>query len=357
MEVIIHIGMPKTGTTSLQSTLHRNRDFLLGEGILYPELSKIKHAHHLLMPLFTPPDRVWSRVKSVYGTSPSALLSGAKAEWESILEAVRTNKPEKLILSTEAFFVGIFPKKMERLRDMILDVSSSVRVVGYVRSPESYYRSILLERAKRPIPIRPPEPIIYRRPIEQFESAFSTSATINIFNRKSLYGGDISIDFLKNVMGAAPGISVSKSGNVSLSPEAMLVFREYMFGENPNQTWGIGAEQAEVLRSLKELELELMPRSKTRLYPELERQIRHVSSDTAWLKDRYGIDFLSGNNVETGTSESSSNIMSLRDAFDMDEEYIYEIASEFVERKGMTLESGRRLMRRTCTGEGHGRGD
>ncbi|HEX5860251.1 MAG TPA: hypothetical protein VFY58_00315, partial [Nocardioides sp.] len=34
--VVLHIGMGKTGTTSIQGWLHRNRERLAERGILYP---------------------------------------------------------------------------------------------------------------------------------------------------------------------------------------------------------------------------------------------------------------------------------------------------------------------------------
>ena len=34
--IILHIGLPKTGTTSLQQAFFENRDQLAGEGISYP---------------------------------------------------------------------------------------------------------------------------------------------------------------------------------------------------------------------------------------------------------------------------------------------------------------------------------
>jgi hypothetical protein len=34
--LVIHVGPHKTGTTSVQSTLHANRQALLRQGVLYP---------------------------------------------------------------------------------------------------------------------------------------------------------------------------------------------------------------------------------------------------------------------------------------------------------------------------------
>lgn len=37
MKAILHIGTEKTGTTSFQSFMHRNRDAVLARGVLYPD--------------------------------------------------------------------------------------------------------------------------------------------------------------------------------------------------------------------------------------------------------------------------------------------------------------------------------
>ena len=37
MRAIIHIGIIKTGTTSIQSFLQANRSLLRGQGVLYPQ--------------------------------------------------------------------------------------------------------------------------------------------------------------------------------------------------------------------------------------------------------------------------------------------------------------------------------
>ena len=37
MKILLHIGSPKTGTTTLQRTLYASRDTLADRGILYPK--------------------------------------------------------------------------------------------------------------------------------------------------------------------------------------------------------------------------------------------------------------------------------------------------------------------------------
>ncbi len=44
---VIHIGMHKTGTTSIQAALHGARDALAERGVLYPDLGP-NHSHPLV---------------------------------------------------------------------------------------------------------------------------------------------------------------------------------------------------------------------------------------------------------------------------------------------------------------------
>ena len=45
-DLILHIGMPKTGTTTIQHFLRINYDILLQGGVLYPQSGRTYEAHH-----------------------------------------------------------------------------------------------------------------------------------------------------------------------------------------------------------------------------------------------------------------------------------------------------------------------
>ena len=49
-ELILHIGMGKTGTTALQEAFWANRGALQAAGILYPTIGAVSAAHHLITP-------------------------------------------------------------------------------------------------------------------------------------------------------------------------------------------------------------------------------------------------------------------------------------------------------------------
>ena len=46
--LILHIGMGKTGTSALQDFFWENRARLKKSGLCYPKYGAVSHAHHLL---------------------------------------------------------------------------------------------------------------------------------------------------------------------------------------------------------------------------------------------------------------------------------------------------------------------
>jgi hypothetical protein len=66
--VFFHVGLPKTGTTFLQTTMWRNRRRLREQGFLYPGSKRMDHYHAAQVVRGVPPDRmgddadVWDRI-------------------------------------------------------------------------------------------------------------------------------------------------------------------------------------------------------------------------------------------------------------------------------------------------------
>lgn len=87
MKLSVHIGLHKTGTTSVQKTYERNRDRLLHHGVLYPQAASIAAGGHLnLVWELTSP---WKHVKGV---------GGAK----ELIDEVKAASPDHVIISAES---------------------------------------------------------------------------------------------------------------------------------------------------------------------------------------------------------------------------------------------------------------
>jgi hypothetical protein len=94
MDILIHVGLHKTGTTSVQDHLYRKRECLLAEGILYPNCGLFGSQHALIPGSIIPKHYFLDRVERSLCTRDylDQLASEAKAA-----------KPDLVILSSEVF--------------------------------------------------------------------------------------------------------------------------------------------------------------------------------------------------------------------------------------------------------------
>lgn len=88
MNLSVHIGLHKTGTTTIQKTLERNRETLREAGILYPKAASIRAGGHLNL--------VWE-LTSPWKFEPS--LGGLDA----LVDEARSAQAEHVIISAESF--------------------------------------------------------------------------------------------------------------------------------------------------------------------------------------------------------------------------------------------------------------
>jgi hypothetical protein len=94
MDILIHVGLHKTGTTSVQDQLYRSRKCLLAAGILYPKAGLFGSQHALIPGSIIPKHLFLDRVKRSLCTRD--YLDQLSAE-------VSAAKPELAILSSEVF--------------------------------------------------------------------------------------------------------------------------------------------------------------------------------------------------------------------------------------------------------------
>jgi hypothetical protein len=127
MRIIIHFGMFKTGSTSIQETLYQNRANLMN--IYYPNFGK--PAHSLIL-------------SSAFRGKQSnpLLLSKLKKELD-----FNINKDCDILLSSEALTNFKF-NELKSLHSMLSCYTKNIIAVGYIRSPKAYIESIFQEKLK-----------------------------------------------------------------------------------------------------------------------------------------------------------------------------------------------------------------
>lgn len=212
--LILHIGMGKTGTTSLQVFFSENRRTLAKNGISYPQFGAVAGAHHLLsphIPRFL--EGVWE-FKSV-------------EEWAPELMKTRANK---ILLSSEL----IAWTNGDLVREFCASIQQwfEVTIVIYLRRQDniimaSYNQQLKAGSQKRSIID------IYQNLIPKFnyesilkpweESVGAQNIVVRSYEKKQLFSQDIRRDFMHNVLGIEGGKSFvfsNKNPNVSLSKKA-----------------------------------------------------------------------------------------------------------------------------------------
>lgn len=136
-KVYLHIGAPKTATSTLQSVLAANYDKLLAGGVLYPRLLRHGEAHHTL---------VCDLIEQYQGHSMADLWYGERTRgeaWQDLQREIQAQRQpvDTIILSSELFF-----GQTRNLQDMLADIRDrlsehELKVVVYLRRQDQLYSS------------------------------------------------------------------------------------------------------------------------------------------------------------------------------------------------------------------------
>lgn len=209
MRTTIHIGMNKTGTSSLQFWLSKNRDSLREQGVSYPNIGLEMHAHHELS----------RSMKSARGNP---------AELEDLRRqiAVARNGANHAVFSSENFHT------IENV-DVVAEIfkPEDTDIVVYVREPISYVVSWYQQAIQsRPVAmtLRQFAELHYRSQdeiVQRWCDVFGAERVMaRVFHRESLAGRDIRTDF---VACALPGVDISafeKGDDKNISISGNLLF-------------------------------------------------------------------------------------------------------------------------------------
>lgn len=128
--IILHIGYPKTGTSSLQWFLHTHREAIHEQGVYYPLTGQAAdHAHHEL----------------AFSLGANARQSGNGDQPAKLFEALRSEidhcGADTVVLSSEVFLGNLEPLQASREFAGILD-GRALRVICFVRRQATFLESL-----------------------------------------------------------------------------------------------------------------------------------------------------------------------------------------------------------------------
>lgn len=283
--VNIHIGLPKTGSTALQSTMAANHEFFRDQGILYPT-SRTRY-HNFLRHYFSEdslkPRRVANASKVM---SVAQIVRIANEEFQSLERQLEAFEGKTLLLSSE-LFSGMPEEACTAMRDYVEGKAETIRVIAYVRHPLAFAVSFAQERVRLGHSVlEQEERKQWRRQLrsrlEGWIAAVGKERLVLVpYERSILIGGSTVSDTLSRIgyQGEIPETEAEVS-NSSLTMAATVVkSRMNDFANTRDSRLG------------RQPYLGSIPGPRYAFPQEtIERSQRAVEEDLAWVKEKCGVE-------------------------------------------------------------------
>lgn len=273
-DCIIHIGMHKTGSTSIQHSLDGYEDARFS----YARLGDSPNHSLSIYDLFTQEGE-----GGFFDAPPQAQTVDSYKR--QLLQAIAHNEQRNLIISGEQIS-SMHPAALVRLRDCLKPRFETIRIVGYVRPPASYLASAFQQRLKKRNPKFEPLRLYrsYRDTFHKFDEIFGAeNVELWKFDPSTLYNRCAVSDFCRRLGIAIPPERV-RTENESLSRQfvgLLYIYRQYA----PAFAASLQIEEVEELNR----RLSAVWSDKFALSPELTQAIhRQYAEDIAWIEDRLG---------------------------------------------------------------------
>ena len=269
----LHIGMHKTGSSSIQEYLEHNRHNL-GEGVVYANLGSSNHSAPLTYALRFIPERD-PEVLS-YGLSSERIAINAHKYNNALLLALQGAYKE-IIFSTESI-VKFNIEELESFKKELLNYVDVIKVYCYVREPKEFMGSAFQQIIKT-IPITIDNQQIcpnYKSKFEKFEKVFG-KVNYRFFSKNTLLNENVVADFCSWLK-----LPLYEFKSVNLSLGALAVKFLYCF-QNARKKIVVSQQSLDLI----EESLSQLPNQKLILPLELMKGLlKNNQTDYEWMKQR-----------------------------------------------------------------------
>ncbi len=249
----LHIGLSKTGSSSIQRVLAGQRPAMQEAGIYYPRSPG--WANHALLPasLVRDPAILWGFHPGTWeGMSQAARLARFRREWDEEMAALPDWATACVISAEQIGGLLRHDDEVQRLADLLSLHFATMRVIVYLRRQDSHLASAYSQWLRGGIlheprlPEEGPEAHFeydYGPMLDMYASAFGEAAICpRIFARNRLVGGDVVEDFM-----AAAGFRIplppeapQKNANAGIAQDAqamMLLAGRRMEAAAGDKSW------------------------------------------------------------------------------------------------------------------------
>ncbi|MEE4146806.1 MAG: hypothetical protein V2I26_18520 [Halieaceae bacterium] len=289
-QILLHAGLSKTGSTSIQANCRRYRGFLLAHGIVYPQFSfgdRPFTMHSIpLTAAITGSGKYGLRLHRRFPGVSDKVIAACRAQLHTVLAAGRG---EDLLLSTE-LVADYDDGDMQALKALLLEHGDRVRVLAYIRSPQSVLESMLQERVKAAAKVDPLALVgRVRHKLENLQRNFTDSLEVINFHEAQSHPLGLVGSFLTRLGLLEEDLSelTFSSGNERISMEAFQLMSAI------NQRFPWGGEQAGFQRKPHDMDgLMRLPGQPFQLQGFAGSDVyKACMEEAAWLESRLGFRF------------------------------------------------------------------
>lgn len=311
MRIVIHVGMHKTGSSSIQHTFAR---------LQHPDLEYIDwgiSGNHsaLFVLLFGDTDRL-AGYHGFEARGPEFIrgLPALREDWRKRVSAQLAGAADKtVIFSGEDISHPSFYNALPRLRDFFSEWSNDISVIGYARPPAGFMASAFQQRLKGGVTADLFSGAASPHYCDRFESIDRIfgrdTVSLGEFSPDRLLNGDVVQDFtLKIGLGPLKEDQIIRANeSLSLEAAALLYVQRHL-----GQGFVAGFDGAHVANNRFIARLATIGRRKFALSPQMLAPILEKErDDIAWMEDRLGHGFSGGSAAHKDAISSLDDLIDI----------------------------------------------
>lgn len=225
--LVLHIGWPKTGTSSIQAFCHANQRALRGGGVLYPTSWLQGVGHHLFPTALMHPHQKKGRrdLQHMEGVGIDQIAAKLNEEIDACSDV------HTVIVSSERFMT-LEHDQVSSIRDAFANFE--IKVVFYLRRQDLFAQSIYAQnlRVLRSVPsqsILKHKILRYREQLAPWEQCFEREQMMLVPFERSQWQNGLELDFLTRLgLDADRNYTVRKPENERLSWAALAYLNEHL---------------------------------------------------------------------------------------------------------------------------------
>lgn len=208
--IYVHIGTPKTGTTTIQEYLAVNYDLLLTKGCLVPVSSRRHKSNHTLLANYCINKKTITAISIRNGIYDEKSLAKFRRDFQkSIRKEIRMFSGSHIVLSNEQCYGRLTTtKEIRKLRNLFKGLGARVRIIVYLREQSDMLCSYYSSKMKNGMTYMMESMDDFSRDgmfdyngrLEMWEQVFGIeNMIVRIYDRDRLHDNDIISDFMETI--------------------------------------------------------------------------------------------------------------------------------------------------------------